>query len=462
MWREVLLYQFHDILPGSSITRVYDESLARYTAIMDTVNRLTARARNALLGEGDTAYVFNPLSWERTEWLPTRFGWSRVTVPGLGLAPLAKPPAPPQVSTLRDGPEMENDILLVRFDASTGAIVSVFDKEAGSEALAAGASANVLAVYEDVGDAWDIHVDYRERPTERFILASVFTKIDGPCIQRVCEYTYRTSTLRQRVVLTAGSRRLDFDTTVDWKERGRMLRTSFPVSVENDHATFDIQFGSIERPTRRNTSWDAAQFEVCAQKWADLSQGDRGVALLNDCKYGYSVQDNVLDLDLLRSPGYPDPVADAGAHQFTYALYPHRGDFRAGGVVRAAYELNVPLSPIMGSIEHGPRSFLDLEGPGAESVVVEAVKLAEDSHDVVVRLYESQGIGARVRLTPRFAVRAADAANMLEEPSGALAVNDAGIALEFRPFEIKTVILRTKGRDLQHRGPPHPTDVVSA
>jgi alpha-mannosidase len=439
LWREVLLYQFHDILPGSSITRVYDESLARYAAIMDNVKRLTARAWSAFLGEGDRECVLNPLSWERTEWVRARAGWRLATVPSLGFAPLEQQAIPPRLSALRFGPDLiENDMLLVRFDPPSGAIVSVFDKEARHETLAAGASANVLAVYEDVGDAWDIHIGYRERSPERFALASVSTIVDGPRVLRMCEYSYRSSKLLQRVILVAGSRRIDFETTVDWQERGRMLRTSFPVGVETDHARFDIQFGSIERPTGRNTSWDMARFEVCAHKWVDLSQGDRGVALL----YGHRVEENVMDLNLLRSPSYPDPVADAGAHQFTYSLFPHEGDSYSGGVVRAAYELNEPLSVVTGSIQSEARSFLRVEGPGTRSVVVEAVKLAEDSNDVVVRLYESEGRGAKVLLVTGFPIRGARASNMLEEPSGPLEMSDGRVALEFRPFEIKTVILR--------------------
>ncbi len=443
LWREVLLYQFHDILPGSSITRVYDESLARYAAIMDSVRGLTEGARSALLGEGVTEYVLNSLPWERAEWVNTRSGWRLAKAPSFGFTPLDQPAPLPTISALHYGDElMENDRLLVRFDASSGAIVSVFDKDTRHEVLAAGASANVLAVYEDVGDAWDIHIGYRERPAERFALDAVSTIVDGPRIVRTCEYSYRSSRLVQRVVLVAGSRRLDFETTVDWQERGRMLRTSFPVDVETDHATFDIQFGSIERPTGANTSWDMARFEVCAHKWVDLSQGDRGVALLNDCKYGHRVQGNVLDLNLLRSPSHPDPVADAGAHQFTYALLPHAGDCHAGGVVRAAYELNAPLSLVMGANGSGARSFLTVKGTEAGTVVIEAVKIAEDSNDVVVRLYESEGRGARALLVPDFPVGEAWASNMLEEPAGRLPMSAGGIELEFRPFEIRTLILR--------------------
>ncbi len=452
LWREVLLYQFHDILPGSSIARVYEESLARYAAIMARAAGITEAARRALLGGGGEEYLFNPLCWERTEWVKAHSGWVLARVPALGLSPVAASAAPGATpeghvsqesgdSRKSDPDLLENDRLRVRFDSKSGAIVSILEKTAGFEALAPGALANVLAVYEDVGDAWDIHPGYKERPVERFVPTSVHTRRDGPRLERECEYSYGSSRLVQVVVLVEGSARIDFETRADWRERGRMLRASFPVSVDPGRATFDIQFGCIERSTSTNTSWEAARFEVCAHKWVDLSQGDRGAALLNDCKYGHRVEGNLLELNLLRSPSDPDPLADEGAHQFTYALYPHRGDFRAGGVVRAAYELNAPLSKVTGPVGIPVKSLLTLEGPEAAGVIVEAVKLAEDSDDVVVRLYESEGSPARARLAPGFPVRSARTANMLEEPVAEITPSGGGFDLEFRPFEIKTVIL---------------------
>jgi alpha-mannosidase len=441
LWREVLLYQFHDILPGSSITRIYDESLPRYAAIMEQVGALTARAHATCLGPGNAEYAFNPLSWERTEWVRTRSGWAHVTVPSLGYAALHSKSAQPAPSGLRhDADSIENEVLRVGFDRGSGAITSIYDKETGHEMLTPGSPGNVLALYEDIGDAWDIHPGYRERRVETFALASTSTTHDGPCLIRESEYAYGSSTLSQRIVLREASRRIDFETRVDWHERGRMLRTSFPVDVQTDHATFDIQFGSIERSTSANTSWDVARFEVCAHKWVDLSQGDRGVALLNDSKYGHRVVGDVLDLNLLRSPSYPDPVADIAVHDFTYSLFPHPGDHRVGGVVRAAYELNVPLSLSMGSPNVKGGSFLALEG--ARSVIVEAVKIAEDSDDIVVRLYESEGTGAFAQLVTGFDVREAYIANLMEEPSERIEAGSRMIGLEFRPFEIKTVLLR--------------------
>jgi alpha-mannosidase len=441
IWREALLYQFHDILPGSSIGRVYAESLARYAELSAQAAGLTAKARAALLGPGRNRFVFNPLSWERTEWLHGPEGWTRVTTPSLGWAPLP-PAAPVKAAGLSCGPDtLQNDLLTLRFDAS-GALVSVRERSSGREVLRQGQAANELSVWTDWKDAWDFLPDYRRRLPERFLLKESASRVDGPRVVRESVYVYGASRLEQRVVLTAGSRRIDFQTRVDWRERDRMLRTAFPVDVETDKATCEIQFGSIERSTTDNTSWDAARIEVCAQRWVDLSQADRGVALLNDCKYGHRLKGSVIDIALLRGASHPDPTADIGEHEFTYALFPHDGDHRAGGVIRAAAELNAPLA-----VAEGGRcpagSLLSVEPvDGPCTVIVEAVKLAEDSSDLVARLYESQGRGARVRLSSALPLRGAAAANMLEEPSGDVPVENGAVTLDFTPFQIRTVLLR--------------------
>jgi alpha-mannosidase len=448
IWREVLLYQFHDILPGSSITRVYAESLARYAEMSERIRALTERARTALLGKGSRRFLFNPLSWERTEWADGPRGWTRVTVPGLGwaeLSPSAGAAADAAAADLSCGPDfLQNDLLRLRFDQS-GALVSVRERGRDREALQAGAVANELSVYLDMGDAWDFPPDYHERPPERFRLEETRSFVDGPRVIRESVYRYGASRLEQRVALTRGSRRVDFMTRVEWNERRRMLRTAFPVDVQTDSAVFEIQFGSITRSTTENTSWDAARSEVCAQRWVDLSQGDRGVALLNDCKYGHRMRGSVIELTLLRGPCHPDPVADIGEHRFTYALYPHDGDHRAGGVIQAAAELNAPLVAAEGGrCPAAPLLSVQPAEPAARcSVIVETVKRAEDSDALVVRLYESEGRGARVRVAAGLPLREARAANMLEECGEALPVEGNACTLDFRPFEIRTVVLRT-------------------
>jgi alpha-mannosidase len=240
-------------------------------------------------------------------------------------------------------------------------------------------------------------------------------------------------------VLTAGSRRIAFVTTVDWHENHKMLRTSFPVAVTANEATCDIQFGSIKRQTNRNTSWDFAKYEICAHKWVDLSQWDYGVALLNDCKYGHKVLENVLDLNLLRSPKYPDPQADQAQHEFTYALYPHPGNHIVGKVARAGYELNVPLRPVVGAWQGSEASFAQIE---AENVIIETIKKAEENDDIILRLYESSGAATRTLLTFNAEIAAIWQTNLLEEVEKSLEHQQKAVALTLSPFEILTLRVR--------------------
>jgi len=257
-------------------------------------------------------------------------------------------------------------------------------------------------------------------------------------------YRYRDSALAQDVVLQAGSRRVDFETRVDWRESSRMLRTSFPVAIAAHEAACGIQFGSIRRSTRCDTPADRAKFEICAQKWVDLSVDGYGVALLDDCKYGHRVHDSILDLNLLRSPHWPDPTADRAAHVFTYALYPHAGDHVEGGVVRAAYELNVPLR-IVGT-PHGaklpPRaSWFAVSAP---NVMIETVKQAEDGRGIIVRLYEASGAPVETDLRSGLPLGAASMTNLIEEGQEPLAISGDAVRLSFRPFEIHTLRLEQK------------------
>jgi len=397
IWKELLLYQFHDILPGSSIARVYDEATPRYEALLKETAALTSAADAAMCSRIDGSratrpvVVVNSLSWGRREWLRLAEIWVEAQVPPLGYAVVDAGGHASFARPAVDNSRLENETLRIVFNGD-GSVCSCFDKEHGREVLAPGAAGNVLAVYRDTGDAWDIPMDYRERAPERFVLEAVEAIEDGPRAALCHTYRYGASILRQEVVVFAASRRVDFVTSVDWHENGRMLRTSFPVNISAREATCDIQFGSIRRPTHCDTPADLAKFEVCAHQWVDLSDRDYGVALLNDCKYGHHLRGNILDLNLLRSPGYPDPTADRGQHRFTYSLYPHAGDHVAGRVARAGFELNVKLRPLADAPGTGPlpaaASWLM---PEAANVVVATVKEAEDGRGLIVRLYEAAG-----------------------------------------------------------------------
>lgn len=446
IWKEVLLYQFHDILPGSSITRVYDESLARYEELSNQVQTLTQQARATLLKQpGSTSNqaftLFNSLSWKRQEWLQVEGQWHHVTVPALGYTSLeyaSRNGADTADQLEASADVLQNDKLRVRF-APDGSIRSIFDKELQREVLEASAYANRLAVYHDEGDAWDFPIQYDEQKPRYFKLEEMSVRVEGPQAIAEQSYSFGKSTLQQRIILTIGSQRLDFVTHVDWQENQKMLRTSFPVAVNASEAVCDIQFGSIKRPTHRNTSWDMARYEICAHKWVDLSQWDYGVALLNDCKYGHKVTQNILDLNLLRSPTSPDPVADRAEHDFTYALYPHAGNYITGNVVRAGYELNVPIQYAQGEPQQGTPGVTSFAQVAAENVVVETIKKAEEGNDIIVRLYEASGSSTHTTLTINAPIKAASSTNLLEEVEATLQVQDNTIGLTFKPFEIVTL-----------------------
>jgi alpha-mannosidase len=446
IWKEVLLYQFHDIMAGSSIARVYQESSARYDLLLERTGDLRERALKSLFGMIHTgsanmpALILNPTSWERGEWLKINHNWYPVRVPAMGytvidLAYPAKLPGEMGVDTLR----LENDKLLVNL-AVDGTLAAVFDKENQRQVLEA--PGNRLAVFNDDGDAWDIPIGYADRPPEYFRLIKVATNIDGPRASIQQTYSYGNSVLEQEIVLVHGSRRIDFITKADWRERQKMLRTSFPVNVQNTEATCEIQFGTIRRPTHRNTTWDMAKFEICAHKWIDLSDTGHGVALLNDCKYGHKVYENSLDINLLRSPVYPDPEADWGTHEFTYALYPHEGNCSDGKVVQAGYELNIPLMvvpvvPNTGGKLPESSSFITVE-PG--NIIVETIKKAEDSHGVIIRLFECAGRETIAKLDIRFPFKALELVNLMEERCEQSKLQ-AGAELFFAAYEIHTLKL---------------------
>ncbi len=445
IWHEVLLYQFHDILPGSSITRVYDESLQRYAQLHRETTALTTIADQATLGKAGTATaIMNDLSWDRSGWihsaLPTgRSGssagtqWSHVTVPALGSVVLTKEGSAP--SGLVATPTLlDNGILRVRL-AIDGTLSSVVVTATGREVL--NGPGNVLAIHRDHGDAWDFSLTYTDQTPEKAHLTSTSAHVDGPHAIVKQVWSYGASTITQQVVLTAGSQRLEFRTAADWQDGGRMVRTSFPVTVQTDAATCHIQFGTIQRATHRNTSWDAAKDEICAHTFVDLSERTHGVALLNDGKYGHRVHGNVLDLHLLRTPNFPDPVADRTHHTFTYALYPHVGDHVAGHVLREGYDLNCPLRVV--PVATSAPALPSLCTVDAEHVVIEAIKRSEDGNATVFRLFESAGAEALCTVRFGFPIGKAWLTDLHEKAVEKLIIRDGAVMVPFKRFQIVTL-----------------------
>ena len=465
IWQEVLLYQFHDILPGSSIKRVYDESLEScqklYQQIREQVS-LNYRFLSALIDTSQfnkPALAANSLCWERSEWLSFDKKWFRVTVPPMAYAVVETALMEHELPKLTATKALlENDVFKIVF-YEDGSIKSIFDKLENKQVLHPEICGNRLAVYLDNGDAWDIPLDYADTAPRYMQLQSAEARIEGPRAILRQKYRLGHSELVQDIVLTDGSRRIDFVTRLKWRETKSMLRTSFPVNIFSDTAIYEIQFGNISRPTHRNTTWELAKDEVPAQKWADLSQQDYGVALLNDSKYGYKIKDNVIDLNLLRSVPYPGPklvsdedvlpgeahhgYTDQADHEFTYSLFPHPGDHQVGRVAHAAYELNVPLEIRRIEKQKGTLpsqfSFFNVNSP---NIIIESVKKAEDDDSVIVRMYQSEKRFEKAQLKSGFPVENAVEVNLIEQSIKPLdPINESILELEFEPFEIKSVKL---------------------
>ena len=448
IWKEVLLYQFHDLLPGSSIKRVYDESCERYTSMLEQINHIYSGALAALVDNIDTGGVnvplvaFNNTSWQRTEWIKTDNCWFKVTMPPMGYCVFNGEAGVNGDFTIRmDNGVVENDKVRVVLN-DNGFIDSVVLKSNGMEMLRAGQQGNLLTIHQDCDDAWNIDPEYLTLPAEYPKLVSRSVCVDGPKAVVTQTFTYGESKIVQDMVLTDGSARIDFITRVDWHEKGKMLRVKFPASIDVPQAACEIQFGHIFRSTHSNTSWDLAKFEVPHHRWADVSTHTTGLALLNDSKYGIRIHDCVLDLNLLRSTDYPGKEADRGTHTFTYSLYPHEGDLVAGGVVREGYFLNIPVE-IIKTGSHGGSlpAEASIVTVSDENIVVESVKRSEDRKATVIRLYEASGAYRRVKVRPGFSVSKADAVNLLEEKPVPLEMEKGAIDLDFHPFEVKTLYL---------------------
>ena len=441
-WKRLLINQFHDILPGSSIDWVYEDAERELEAVIEVAGRITTSAQSSLAGSGDNLMVFNVNSHARREVVEIDERPVLVSAPACGWASTTDL-APTHLEPVSvSGRVMENGLLRVMWD-ERGLLTSIWDKEMGREVLSAGAPGNALLLHDDNPknwDAWDVDADYRKSFVQLAELARANVEMEGP-LRAAVRFTrnFGSSKLEQRMVLDAGSRVLRFETEVDWYEEHKFLKVAFPVSVRSSRATYEIQFGHVERSTHTNTSWDQARFEVCAHRWADLGEPGYGVALLNDCKYGYDIQGSVMRLSLLRAPTHPDPAADRGKHGFTYALMPHPGDFRDAGVIAAAEDLNNPLRVVRGGISAGERrSLIEVD---TQQVVVEAIKLAEDSDAVVIRLYEAWGGRCRARVRTSLPVSRAFLCDLLERNREEIEARDGQLELDLTPFKIMTLKL---------------------
>jgi len=454
-WKLVLLNQFHDIIPGSSIHWVYQDSDRDYETVRvlgESVRESAVATLEALIdakGFANPVLISNTLSFQRTEVIELTDGTvARVTIPPCGYTvidkkdeALGRVEAPVKATATKQVITLENELVRVKINAK-GQLISVYDLRAKRETLSG--PANVLHLHEDIpngADAWDVEIFYKEKSRDIDCIEKLELVENGPLRASVkLVRTFGKSRIEQQIILRAGSARIDFPTQVEWQETQKFLKVAFPVTIRAMNATYEIQYGHLERPTHTNTSWDMARFEVCAQKWVDLSEPGYGVALLNDCKYGHDIQGNVIRLSLLRATTSPDPIADHGAHQFTYALLPHTGDLREGRVIEEAYALNVPLlvrdvKPGTGPLPSSS-SFFQLDRPGA---VIEAIKVAEDGGALIVRLYEAEGARGRFKLTTTLPLRKACFTDLLENDGKTLPDKDGAVSFDLQPFEIVTI-----------------------
>ena len=472
-WDLLLVNQQHDILPGS-ITREPEEDAVRdYARVQELAAGMIGDATSCIAERIDTrestVVVFNPVSWERDSVVKmdaARLGIGRRLVdpdgrtaphqhiegglliqvggvPSCGYTTLSVEwGGEDQASSIAVSEAvLENRFFRLELDEK-GQIASLYDKRADRQVLAPGSAGNVLQVFEDLPlnyDAWDIDRYFEDKAWEVDGVESVRVTETGPVRGTVeIRRRFSRSSIVQRLHVYDSMPRVDFHTEVDWHETHTLLKAAFPVAVNASRATYEIQFGAIDRPTHRNTSWDQAQFEVCAQKWADLSEGDYGVSLLNDCKYGYDVEGSVMRISLLRSPTKPDPQTDQGSHEFTYSLLPHSGDWRNGST-RAGYELNYPMRAVKTGAHSGSLTRkMSLVAPDRDGLFVDTVKLAEDDDRLVVRCYEGHNTRGPARLQFGVPASAAREVDLLERDEGPASLSEGSLAFDVAPYEVRT------------------------
>jgi alpha-mannosidase len=539
-WRTVLLNQFHDILPGSSITPVYYDAARTYAQARTLADRALHRSLTALvekLGferEGwRTVAVFNPLSWERDgivrvplepgsppavrvigpaateipssivtsdDGLQRHLLFNARSVPSVGLKRyvIEAADAPAKKQNVAQGTTIENEFLIVEVNAETGNISRIYDKVNGWEVLASGAEGNVIELHENLPsfwDAWNIgysgrmwtvdkadSVEVIEANAVRSVIRVKKSFRGLSKVSRAPTEDFPSTFFVQDIILYSGRPAVDVSMRIDWWEDHTLLKVAFPLAVHAPKATYEIPYGTIERSTARETLWEQARFEVPVHRWADISDGEYGVSLLNDSKYGMDIHGNVMRLTLLTSPLWPDPMADRGIHRINFAVYPHAGDWRDAGTVQLAQELNMPMrtcdvavaaggkyarlqlpsadeidtaeAQVMMSagglvfVEDQQAPALSLEGPfslasiDAGNVVISTLKRAEDGDGIVIRFVETEGRETDCTVTLATTITGADEVDLRENHLAAAKLDDGRLVLQIKPYEIRSFIVR--------------------
>jgi alpha-mannosidase len=494
-WKKVLFNQFHDLAAGSGIGVIYKDAQKDYDMVRFTADAATSEASKTIASYIDTeskskgvpVLVFNPLAWERTDLvdftvqMPAAANAIEIVdaagkilnsessvknaethafnvrvlvpdVPSLGYELVyARPVSANKAAAVQvsaDGHTLENEFLRVTVDPKTGCITSLVNKKNNFDAIAAGGCGNQLQAFVDTPkqyDAWNIDADFDKVFTNLDMVDSV-QLVEHDALRAVLRVTrhWQASTFVQDITVYNGLPRVDVVTDIDWHERHKLLKVAFPLAATSPEATFEIPYGTIERPTTRNNSVEDAKFEVPALRWADEGNNENGFSLINESKYGYDSKGNLLRLSLLRSPTSPDPEADQGHQHFAYALYPHSGTWQQALTVRQGYDFNYHLRAMQVLPHSGrlPGSYSFLKTV-PENVVVTAMKKTEDGDGLLVRFYEWSGKGGNVTLTLPPGIASASLANLMEKPEGSPLTVTGGqeVTVPVTPFEIQTVIV---------------------
>lgn len=469
-WKIILTHQFHDIIPGSSINEVYKDSHVNYEKAEAIAKEIEQSVFTNIMGaEESTWTVINNTNWGRSDYAhivteakgqfvdeagnvlkaqETHNGYVVYVdnIPAMGWKVIKlvdntsnSVENNTNVFTFADG-IIETPFYHVELN-EVGHMTSLVDKKADRQVLAKGAKANVIQMFEDkplAHEAWDIDIYYQEKMREVTDLTRMEVTEKGPLHMVVrLEWNYMNTKIKQDMTFYVEDKRIDFKTWVDFRERKQLMKVAFPVDIRSTYATYDVQYGNVQRPTHWNTSWDWARFETVAHKWVDLSERNYGVSLMNDCKYGHDIKNNVIRLTLLKSATHPDTEQDQGEHEFTYSLLPHEGSWVDADTEIRAYYLNNPLKVEAGKAKEDVYSFLNIDNKYIE---VDAVKRSEDGKTLVIRCHEYTGGKQKATITLDAKVKGWQESNLMEKPEGDHFISEA-ITLEFGPYEVKTVLV---------------------
>ena len=478
-WELILLNQFHDIIPGSSIAQVYADSREQYKKLMTDGQYMQStaleRIANATSIGREAVTVFNTLGFTRGgtvilphlppqghayldkngKALPAQRTWDdqwiiafdNVPAKGYRVFPLGQKPQEGSQDKTADinGNRVQTDHYIIDFSDDME-IVRLYCKKLGRDVIPKGRVFNRLIAFEErpySDQNWNTNAYFEEKSEVVSHVLNARVLENGPvrAVLLITRQLHQTL-IKQYLIFYKHSERIDIQNEIDWKEDCTNLKAEFPIDVNTDKATYDIQFGNLQRPTHSNTLADFAKFEASAQKWADLSDNSFGVSILNDCKYGYNIKDGKIRLSLLRSQNKPQKKQDQGQHAFTYAIYPHTGFVSESAVVQQAFCLNVPLLGVEATGRGSLPEQFSLLSCDKDNIIIETVKKAEDSEDVIVRLYETWNKKTDCRLHTDLLIEEASLCDMMEEHDHKLESRNGEIELSFRPFEIKTLKLR--------------------